>query len=403
MATENSQQAEAYDVGVVGAGLAGSAAAIGLAQAGFSVVACGPSDTLRNGRTVALFGRSIELLKTLGVWEEVEAAGSPLRALRIVDDTGSLFSPRPLEFEAREIGLEAFGWNVENRRLGEILDARLQATTRLRRLPAAVVRYDFGAALARLTLADGAELPAALAVGADGRSSPTRKAAGLDATAHRYPQTALTLILAHSRPHDDVSTEFHTREGPFTLVPLPPAPDGRPRSSLVWLMSDASARRLSALSTPELAQAIGSQSRHMLGAIEIEDGRGQFPMARMYVARMTGPRVALVGDAAHAFPPIGAQGLNLGLRDVEDLVAVLVEARARGRDIGGTETLAEFQRRRAPDIRTRMLAVNALNMTLLADLAPIDAMRGLGLSALRRLAPLRRLVMREGVEPRLAR
>ena len=403
MATQNSQQAAASDIVVIGAGLAGSAAAIGLAQAGFSVLSCGPSDVARNGRTVALFGRSIELLKRLGVWERVEASGEALRVLRIVDDTGSLFSPRPVEFEAREIGLEAFGWNIENSLLGEILDERLQAAAGVRRIRTPVVGYEFGGDVARLTLADGAEIPAALVVGADGRASPTRKAAGLDATLHRYGQTAMTLIMAHSRPHDDVSTEFHTREGPFTLVPLPPARDGRYRSSLVWLMSDARARRLSALSTAELAQAVGVQSRNLLGAIEIEDGRGQFPMTRMFVARVSAPRVALVGDAAHAFPPIGAQGLNLGLRDVEDLIAAVSDARVAGRDIGGVEALADYQRRRAPDIRTRMLAVNALNMTLLADLAPVNAMRGAGLSVLRRLAPLRRLVMREGMEPHLSR
>jgi 2-octaprenyl-6-methoxyphenol hydroxylase len=221
--------------------------------------------------------------------------------------------------------------------------------------------------------------------------------------AHRYPQSALTALLAHRLPHSDFSTEFHTREGPFTLVPLPPSAEAPDRSSLVWVMSDAEARRREALDDSALAREIERQARSILGGMRLEGRRGVAPMVRQIVPKLTGARVALVGDAAHAFPPIGAQGLNLGLRDVEALVAAAVEARADGRDIGGGVALAAYERARRADILARTGVVDGLNRALISHFAPLDFARGAGLAALGAFGPLRRFVMREGVAPRFAR
>lgn len=222
-------------------------------------------------------------------------------------------------------------------------------------------------------------------------------------TCAEFDQTAVTLCLRHSRPHDDASTEFHTREGPFTLVPLPPAPEATNRSSLVWLMRNASAERLRALSDVELAARIRAQAQVLLGEMEIEGGRGMFPMSLQRVAKLTGPRLALIGDAAHAFPPIGAQGLNLGLRDGAEIVAQGTRARDEGRDIGGKATLAAFAEARRGDIALRTVGVGALNLSLLTNFWPVDAARGAGLAALAAIGPLRRFAIREGLSPFLAR
>jgi len=391
------------DVFVVGAGLAGASAAIGFAQSGFSVISCGAIERLAQGRTVALLGRSVDFLQELSVWGEVENSASPLRSLRIVDDTGSLFAARPMEFHAREIKSEAFGWNIANARLADILAERLEASPNLARVAAKVEAFDYSDEYAMIATADGGRFGARLVIGADGRASSARKAAGIDSHSHRYGQSALTMFLAHARPHDDFSTEFHTRQGPFTLVPLPGSREAPFRSSLVWVMADAEARRRAALDDAALAFEIEDQAHSLLGAVRIEDGRGVFPIVRQSAARLTAPRLALVGDAAHAFPPIGAQGLNLGLRDVAGLLDAAKAARADSADIGGEATLAPYAASRRPDIAFRTMAVDGLNWSLLADFAPVDALRGLGLTALRHIGPLRRLVMREGVAPTLAR
>jgi 2-octaprenyl-6-methoxyphenol hydroxylase len=403
MAVSLSGDSEDCDVFVVGAGLAGLAAAIGFARAGFRVVSCGATDRLGQGRTVALLGRSIDFLESLAVWREIEPLAAPFRSLRIIDDTGALFAARPIAFHADEIGLKAFGWNVENAAMAEALAEAAASAANLRRLESKVASFDFAREGARLRLADGRLFQARLVVGADGRGSSARKAAGIEARTHRYPQSALTALLAHTRPHDDYTSEFHTRQGPFTLVPLPAAPGARWRSSLVWVMSPAEAARRAALDDEALAGEIERQARSLLGAMRVEGERGVFPMARQIVARLTATRLALVGDAAHAFPPIGAQGLNLGLRDVESLLKSAREAADAGEDIGGEAALARYARSRGPDIQTRTSAVDALNRSLIARFAPIDAARGLGLAALGAIGPLRRFVMREGVAPRLGR
>jgi len=390
--------AETCDVFVVGAGLAGLAAAIGFSRAGRRVISAGATERLGQGRTVALLGPSVDFLDQLGVWPAVESRAAPMRGLRIVDDTGSLFAPPPVEFRAREIGRDAFGWNVENSALADALEAAAAAQPDLIRVTTNVAGFDFATGRATLTLADGRVFAAALVVGADGRASPSRRAAGIAVYVRRYPQSALTVVLAHARPHDDVSTEFHTRQGPFTLVPLPAAPGALHRSSLVWTMSEAEAKRRAALDGAALAAEIERQARSLLGAMRIEGERGIVPLARQSVSRPAATRLALVGDAAHAFPPIGAQGLNLGLRDVKALIA----ATRASDDVGADDALDRYAARRAADVAFRTAAVAGLNRSLLADCAPVDLARGLGLAALGAIGPLRRLTMRAGVAPLFA-
>lgn len=387
------------EVLVVGAGLAGLVAAIGFERAGFDVILCGVADETANGRTVALFDSSIHLLKALGLWRGVGSRAAPLRALRIVDDTGSLWSAAPIEFRAGEIGLEEFGWNIENAQLAEALLLAARASPGLRVVESRIAAYEWDGERVSARCENGVEIAARLIAAADGRNSPARRAAGVGVSVRRHPQTALTLILTHSRPHENFSTEFHTRGGPFTLVPLPDGPTGDRRSSLVWMMANPQAARRAALDDETLAEEIEMQSRSLLGAVRIAGKRGTFPMVSQGAARMTATRLALIGDAAHVFPPIGAQGLNLGLRDAAHLIEAATRAKNEERDIGGPDTLSRYADLRRLDVAFRMGAVEALNHSLLAAFAPIDFLRGAGLAALGAIGPLRRFVMREGVSP----
>ncbi|TXM66772.1 ubiquinone biosynthesis protein UbiH [Methylobacterium sp. WL69] len=386
-----------FAVAVVGAGAAGLAAALALARDGVPTALVGRHAPVADGRTVALLDGSVRFLRALGAWDGIAPHASPLAELHIVDDTGSLFRPPPARFVATEIGLDAFGWNVESARLVESLRVQARATPNLTLFESDAEAFSAGETEAALTLGDGTRLSARLVAGADGARSKLRAAAGLVPREWSYPQAAITTILAHTRPHRDVSTEFHTRQGPFTLVPLP----GGHRSSLVWVMDAARAQGMAALEESGLARAVEAQAQAMLGHMRIDGPRGLVPMRGLALTSPVAARLALVGEAAHVFPPIGAQGLNLGLRDAAALRDAVADAVADGRDPGSRAALAGFARGRGRDARLRTLAVDALNRSLLTGFLPVDALRGLGLLAMTTITPLRRFVMREGVVPRL--
>jgi 2-octaprenyl-6-methoxyphenol hydroxylase len=385
-----------YNIAVVGAGAVGLSAALAFARDGFKTVLVGGLDTRRDGRTVALLNGSIRFLEALGAWPTIAKEAAPLETMRIVDDTGSLFRPPPASFRAGEIGLDAFGWNVENATLVEKLAEAALLSENLTHVPEFAAGFDADETEATLTLANSGTIRASLVVAADGRNSRLRQIAGIGTRTWSYPQAAVTVILAHDRDHRETSTEFHTRHGPFTLVPLP----GR-RSSLVWVTSKADAERLSKLDDAALALAIERQAQSHLGAMRIDGPRGLVPMTGLSVNRYWAPRLALVGEAAHVFPPIGAQGLNLGFRDAASLRDAVVDGQNQGSNPGAEETLVQYQRSRDLDVRLRTAAVDGLNRTLLTGMMPTDFLRGAGLLALSNIGPLRRIVMREGVLPQV--
>lgn len=386
--------ADQVDIAIVGAGAVGLAAALALSREGRKVALLGPVATPRDGRTVALLDGSWRLLADLGVQDALLEKAAPLEVMRLVDDSGSLFRQPPVEFRASEIGLEAFGWNIENADLTAVLAEKAGALSGLQMIPGFARAIEPEADGVRLSGEGFAPLKARLVVGADGRNSQVRAAAGIESRDWRYPQIALTAIFEHRRDHQETSTEFHTRKGPCTIVPLP----GR-RSSLVWLVDPKEAPALTALDDAAFAQRVERQVQSLLGAMTVSGPRGKVPMGGLSVERFGAGRMALIGEAAHVFPPIGAQGLNLGLRDV----AALSEALAGATDAGAASVIADYDGARRTDVRLRTGAVDVLNRTLLTDLMPADLMRGAGLLALSRIGPLRRLVMRQGLAGRAAR
>jgi 2-octaprenyl-6-methoxyphenol hydroxylase len=385
---------KSVEVAIVGGGPVGLTAAIALAGAGIATALIAKPAGAPDNRTTALLASSVTALDTLGVWQLCRDQAAPLRVMRIIDDTGRLLRAPEVHFAAAEIGLDAFGHNIENRFLLAALEARARALAALTFIEEAAQTVAIEDTRVVIALEHGDRVTAALAIGADGRRSLCRQAAGIATDRQAYRQTALTFNLRHQRPHQDSSTELHTATGPFTLVPLP----GQ-RSSLVLVADPDEAARIGALAPDALAAEIERRSHSILGRTEPEPGRGAFPLAIETARRFAVARVVLVGEAAHLLPPIGAQGLNLGLRDAAAVSELVVAVRRDGGDVGAADLADRYDGARRTDVTSRSLAVDLLNRSLLTDFLPMQGARGLGLFLMERIGPLRRAIMREGVAP----
>lgn len=383
-----------YDVAVVGGGPTGLAAALASVRAGAKTLLIAGRAPYADNRTTALLGGSIDFLDEIGVWPLCQDKAAALQAMRLVDDTGRLIRAPEVRFSADEIGLSAFGYNIENRVLVAALEQRaaeLSALTRLDDQAETVTPDDAEVAIGT---AGSQSAVARLVIGADGRHSLCREAAGIAVARRELDQTALTFNIGHSRPHRGISTEFHTAHGPCVFVPLPGG-----RSSVVWVSAPREAERLSGLSDDDLSEEAEKQSHFIFGRVRVEPGRHLFPLAIERPRQFARKRIALVGEAAHVFPPIGAQGLNLGLRDAFDIADLVEETLASGADPGGLRALQRYDLARRPDVLSRIFVIDVANRSLLSDLLPMQSLRASGLHLMGSIGPLRRLAMREGLGP----
>jgi len=377
-----------YDAAVIGGGLAGRAAAVALAAAGLETLHAAPPAP-PDRRTSALMGPSVAFLRRIGVLDDPGSIGHPLRQIRIIDATHRLIRAPETLFDSAEAGLDAFGWNFANTALADAFETVAAARPELTTLPLAVtgVRLDGDA---ELTLADGSTVATRLVVGADGKKSMVRQSAGITAREHAFSQAALVCDLDLARPLGETSVEFHYDQGPLTLVPA----TGR-RANLVWI--DDRARLEAARADPAaLPRLLAEKSQRLFGAVDLASPCFVFPLSRLTVDQAGARGAVLVGEAGHAFPPIGAQGLNLGLRDVADLLDVVALA-DRGAADWAAVLSRDYARWRAADLLRTNATVDALFRSLLADMVPAQAVRAGGLWALKLLPALRKRAFAAGM------
>ncbi len=377
-----------FPVIISGAGPAGLAAAALLAQEGVKVSLIAPAQTAPDPRTTALMQPAMQLLKYLSIWPgAISAHCAPLKRLHMIDDTGKLIAAPAIEFAAQELGLEEFGWNVPLSLLIPALHQR-----------AIALGVTFITAKAKSATAseneilvetdDGQNYSAKLLLAADGAASPLRQALGFATETRKFDQSALVTTFDHTVSHEFTSTEWHKQDGPFTTVPLP----GK-RSSLVWMAKPARITALSQLTERELCTEIQLENHGTLGKVSNLTARKTFAMQLQSATALAKSRCFLVGEAAHALPPIGAQGLNLSLRDVATAADLIVGAA----DPGDAALCAEYDKLRRTDIAPRLQVTGLLNDSLLSEFPAMHLARAASLAAVAKIPALRTLALRQGL------
>ncbi len=387
------------DILIVGGGIAGLAAAAAFGAAGFRVICVDPAPPVTEAaadgadlRTTAFLQPARDFLHRAGLWDALAPHATPLQIMRIVDAGAT--PPVSRDFDAADISNEPFGWNLPNWLLRREMVGRLAILDTVDFRPG----IGFAGMLTRASgvmasLSDGTQVQAQLVIGADGRDSAVRRAAGIGASTTRTGQKALTFAVTHTAPHANVSSEVHAAGGPFTLVPLPDV-DGRPCSSVVWMDHGPATLAHAALSVNDFNAAITTRSAGVMGDLTLASPRQVWPIISQISDRIAGERVALVAEAAHVMPPIGAQGLNMSLTDVACLLDLATADRA---NLGDQAMLDTYQSRRHPDIRLRVAGVNALNRASMAGNPLLHDLRALGVRALHDVAPVRRRLMKLGL------
>ncbi|PTV95426.1 2-octaprenyl-6-methoxyphenol hydroxylase [Rhodobacter aestuarii] len=390
------------DIVISGGGVAGLVAAAAFGASGFTTICVDPAPPVTEEgaagadmRTTAFLHPSRVILERAGLWARLAPHAAPLQVMRIIDAGGETPVARlTRDFDAADLSDEPFGWNFPNWLLRREMVARLAELPLVDFRPGVattgLVTRDSGA---EVSFSDGTRVTAKLVIGADGRNSFIREAAGISVKTTRYGQKALVCAVTHERPHENVSTEVHRSGGPFTLVPLPDR-DGVPSSAIVWMERGPEAERLAELPAAEFEAAMTERSTGVLGPLTLVTRRALWPMITQIACRFSAQRVALIAEAAHVIPPIGAQGLNMSLADLRCLLDL---AEKDPGHLGEEAMLSAYHRRRWPEVKAREVGIDLLNRASMLEPRPLRDLRAGALGALYALKPVRKTLMKAGL------
>ena len=387
------------DIIISGGGIAGLSTAVAFGAAGFEVLCVDPTapvtDRTNQGadlRTTAYLQPAQAFLQKIGLWPLLADRSAPLQIMRIVDAAGEVLVRK--DFNAADISDTPFGWNLGNWDMRERLLTRLDTLPNVNFQPGvSTTSSQTRSTEARVNLSSGERVSCKMLIAADGRDSPIRRAAKIRTKRTEFGQLALSFAVSHDTPHENISTEVHKAGGPFTLVPLPDF-NGKPSSAVVWMDRVNAIKEMQSLPTEAFNAAITKRSAGVLGQLEVITARSAWPIISQLSDQFFAERTAFIAEAAHVVPPIGAQGLNLSLGDIEALLDLATAAPAQ---IGEAEMLKSYNQARRPIAQSRVLGVGALNRASKAE-GPIAARaRALGLDAIHRITPLRRQLMQLGL------
>ncbi len=384
----------------------GLTASLALARAGHSVTMIEREEPAVlsgdgfDGRVSSIAWGSRLVLDNLGAWDAMVPHAQPILEIRVSDRDAPLF----LHYDHKDVGDHPLGYILENRYIRRALDAAVADEPGITVLaPASVTAMERDGTGANLTIDDGRVLRCSLVVACDGAMSGVRTMAGIGHRTIAYGQTGIVCTVEYERDHRGIAHERFLPGGPFAILPVP----GN-RSSLVWTEKDAIAQRVLQLEPAAFLEEIAWRFGDFLGDLKVTGPVWSYPLTLVLAHHATAPRLVLVGDAAHRIHPIAGQGYNLGIRDVAVLAEVLGDSRRLGLDPGDAVALADYARRRRVDTFSLVAVTDGLNRLFSNAIPPVALARDLGLGAVERIPPLKRLFMRHamgtvGRLPRLMR
>ena len=381
------------DICIIGGGLAGKTAALKLAQTGSTVTLCASKPTMVDTRTTALLMQTVTFFKEIGIWDKLYEKAFPLKIMRIVDGSNRLIRTPQTDFKSSEIDLEAFGYNLKNADILKVLEDAISELPNINQVEGKVQTVTSQGNHEHISIETNEGLKTVttnFVVGADGRNSIVRTSKSVKAREWEYPQAAIVVNFKHDKSTQFTSTEFHTETGPFTVVP-----HSNHEAGLVWMEKPENVENLLSLSAPDFERVLEEKMQSFLGKITLLNTPKSFPLKGLVANQFGNDNWALIGEAAHVFPPIGAQGFNLGVRDIEAVAETL--SRYTNQENRGQH----YNRSRNHDINTRTYGVDMLNRSLLSDFLPVQMIRGIGLHVLGSIKPLRKYVMKMGISPNI--
>ena len=390
------------DILISGGGVAGLTAAAAFGACGHRVTLVDPTPPITDGdavgadlRSTAFLQPARALLEEAGLWDRLAPFASALHTMRIVDASDPAREPVVRDFESSDLGDAPFGWNLPNWLLRREMVARLADLPNVDFRPGtATARVQTRTHEARVTLSDGTRITTPFVIAADGRNSPVREQAGISVRTTRYGQKALAFAVTHPMPHDNVSTEVHRSGGPFTLVPLPDR-DGQPLSAIVWMDDGPESLRRMNLAPDAFEAELNDRSAGVMGRLKLASRLTIWPIISQIAERFDAERTALMAEAAHVVPPIGAQGLNMSLADIRALLDL-----STTHEMGSAAMLEAYHRARYKDVATRVAGITTLNRTSQAGQPMVQALRARGMQMLHDVTPVRRAMMELGLGAR---